>query len=194
MAKARRLAGIPKNASTRPQAAAWYREQALAATNASGSRIKESVNSSQTLNRINDNHIGKMYFFMYDPKHKATLPYYDTFPLIFPIELYKDGFLGINLHYLPPMARARLMDALYETVNNKRYDATTKLKINYQILKGASQYSAFKPCIKRYLFSFMRSNFIRINPEVWDYALQLPVANFQKQSQETVWLESMLKF
>ena len=30
--------------------------------------------------------IGKMFFFEYDPKHKATLPIYDRFPLVFPIE------------------------------------------------------------------------------------------------------------
>ena len=29
--------------------------------------------------------IGKMYFFIYDPKHKDTLPMYDRFPLVFPI-------------------------------------------------------------------------------------------------------------
>ena len=30
--------------------------------------------------------IGKMYFFYYDPKTKDSLPYYDRFPLVIPIE------------------------------------------------------------------------------------------------------------
>jgi hypothetical protein len=47
------------------------------------------------------------------PSSRRQLPYWDRLPLIFPIEIYPDGFLGINLHYLPPMYRAKLMDALY---------------------------------------------------------------------------------
>ena len=43
--------------------------------------------------------IGRMYFYFYDPKTKDTLPYYDKFPLVIPIERYPDGFLGLNLHY-----------------------------------------------------------------------------------------------
>ena len=32
---------------------------------------------------------GIMNLFGYDPKHKATLPYYDKFPLIMPLESAK---------------------------------------------------------------------------------------------------------
>ena len=44
---------------------------------------------------------GEMYMFYYDAKHKDTLPYWDRFPLVFPFSKVKDGFLGLNLHYLP---------------------------------------------------------------------------------------------
>ena len=45
--------------------------------------------------------MGKMYLFNYDPKHKDTLPYYDRYPLIFPVNKAPGGFYGINMHYLP---------------------------------------------------------------------------------------------
>jgi hypothetical protein len=32
--------------------------------------------------------IGRMYFYYYDPKTKDSLPYYDRFPLVIPIERY----------------------------------------------------------------------------------------------------------
>ena len=48
----------------------------------------------------------------YDAKHKATLPYYDGFPLILMLGPAKGGFMGLNLHYLPPVVRARLLDAV----------------------------------------------------------------------------------
>ena len=62
--------------------------------------------------------IGEMYMFSYDPKYKDVLPYYDMYPLVIPIEMYADGFLGLNLHYLPPLARARLLDSLKKVANN----------------------------------------------------------------------------
>ena len=43
--------------------------------------------------RLRDSTIlGKMYFYFYDPKTKKTMPYYDKFPLVIPIESYADGF------------------------------------------------------------------------------------------------------
>jgi hypothetical protein len=136
---------------------------------------------------ISQNSVGKMYMFVYDPKHKDTLPYYDTFPLIFPIEFYGDSFLGINLHYLPPMLRAKLMDALYATINNKKYNKTTQLIISYQILKSASRFKHFEPCIKKYLMSHVGSAFIYISPDEWDFALMLPTERFNKASKQQVW-------
>ena len=134
--------------------------------------------------------VGKMYFFFYDPKTKADLPYYDTFPLIFKVANTKGGFYGINLHYLPYKLRARLMDALYDITNNKKYDESTKLRLSYDLLKGASKYRFFKPTFKKYLNSNVRSRFIEINASEWDIALFLPVERFEKASKSTVWSDS----
>jgi hypothetical protein len=66
----------------------WYRKQALSAA---GKRITEDEivgNADKGRNKATlrgDSVYGSMYFFRYDPKHKSTLPYYDKFPCIFPI-------------------------------------------------------------------------------------------------------------
>lgn len=133
---------------------------------------------------------GKMYFVTYDPKHKKTLPYYDKFPLIIPIERYPDGILGLNLHYLPPVLRARLLDALYDTLNNGNFDEATKMKLSYKIVSSASKFRLFKPCVKRYLGKHFRSRFIRIPPENWTPAVFLPVEQFEKASTKKVWADS----
>ena len=91
---------------------------------------------------------GNMYLFAYDPKTKEDLPYYDRFPLVFPFRKVQDGFYGINMHYLPPLLRAKLMDALYDTVNNDKMDETTRLRINYRILQSAAKFRYFEPIIK----------------------------------------------
>ena len=57
---------------------------------------------------------GRMYMFSYDPKTKDKLPYYDRFPLVFPFDSAPGGFMGLNLHYLSPMLRARFLDKLME--------------------------------------------------------------------------------
>ena len=146
------------------------------------------------LQSLSDNSIGKMYTFVYDPKWKDDLPYYDIYPLIFPIEYYGDSMLGINMHYLPPILRAQLMDALYHTLNNEKYNKTTRLQISYKILKGAAAYGYFKPCVKKYLFSHVRSQFVYISPDEWDIALMLPTQQFKKASAEKVWTDSRNKF
>jgi hypothetical protein len=137
-----------------------------------------------------DSVYGSMYFFEYDPKHKDTLPYYDRFPLIFPINKVKGGILGMNMHYLPPKMRAQLMDALYSVSSDNNYDEQTTLSISYKILNSASNFRLFKPTVKMYLASQVRSRFIKINSSEWDTALFLPVQSFQKASNSKVWSDS----
>jgi hypothetical protein len=128
--------------------------------------------------------------FLYDPKHKETLPYYDRFPLIFPINKAKGGFLGINFHYLPLQLRAKLMDSLYEVTTNDRFDETTKIRASYNILNSASKYKEFRPTVKHYLANHVKSKLIYINPSEWDISLFLPTERFEKASKTKVWEDS----
>lgn len=167
------------------EARKWYRDQARKMKTNPTNLIRESEDRLKTRAQI-----GEMYHFFYDPKHKADLPYYDSFPLIFKIEEYSDSFLGINLHYLPLPLRAKLMDALYDLATNKKYNEKTKLAISYSILKGAARYKYFKPCIKKYLKAHVRSRFMKINANEWDIALMLPTEAFAKASKTQIWKES----
>lgn len=134
---------------------------------------------------------GRMYFYFYDPKTKNTLPYYDKFPLVIPVEKYKDGFLGLNLHYLPVKYRIILLDKLYDTLNNERFNETTKMQLSYDLLAGAARYEEFKPCLKRYLTSHIASGLIEIEPSNWEIALFLPVEMFVGATKEQVHRESL---
>jgi hypothetical protein len=169
----------------------WFRNQAINITRVDKRTILNTKQPFRRLQTLSPNSVGKMYMFVYDAKLKDILPYWDAFPLIFPLEYYGDSFLGINLHYLPPITRARLMDALYSTINNKKYDKTTQLLISYQILKSASRFKYFEPCLKKYLVSHVGTPVVYISPDEWDFALLLPTQRFQKASAATVWKESM---
>ena len=136
---------------------------------------------------------GNMYLFAYDPKTKEDLPYYDRFPLVFPFRRVPDGFYGINMHYLPPLLRAKLMDALYDTVNNDNMDETTRLRINYRILQSAAKFRFFEPCVKHYLNNHVKSRFLQVDPTQWDVALFLPLERFAKASKLKVYADSKKK-
>jgi len=172
------------------EALSWFRVNVRKTTRSVSSQRLMREEKDNLVNSWTNVGIGKIYFVQYDPKHKDTLPYYDMFPVIIPIERYKDGILGLNLHYLPPILRVKLMDALYDTLNNDKMDESTKMKVNYQILKKASKYSLFKPCIKRYLGNHFRSRFVRVPPDNWSPAVFLPVENFRKATKKQVWADS----
>lgn len=167
----------------------WYRDQAKQVNKsaAQGDKLIREAGSDRYENRFR---LGHMYMFAYDPKHKETLPYYDRFPLIFPINKAKGGFLGLNMHYLPPILRAKLMDALYDTANSNTYDENTKLRISYNILNSASKFKEFKPTVKHYLADHVRTRLVYINPNEWDIALFLPSASFVGATRTQVYNDS----
>jgi hypothetical protein len=137
--------------------------------------------------------VGKMYMYFYDPKHKETLPYYDRFPLIVMVGPAPKGFMGLNLHYLPLAIRAKFLDALLDTINNERYDESTRFRLSYEMLKRASKLKAFRPCLKRYLSSHVRSRLAMVPAPEWEIATFLPTADFEKASSSEVYKDSRRK-
>jgi hypothetical protein len=134
--------------------------------------------------------VGDMFHFTYDPKHRTTLPYYDRFPLIIMVKKAPGGFYGLNLHYLPPKLRAIFLDRLTEVANNKKFDESTRLKINYDLIKGANKYRYFKPCFKHYLTEHVDSKIVKVDASEWDIAIFLPTENFAKAGKRKVWKDS----
>lgn len=174
----------------------WYRNQAQRAARAKDIKTEGAITGENIIklsgsgDKVSKQVIGNMYLFKYDPKHKDTLPYYDRFPLVFPINKAKGGFLGINMHYLPPTLRAELMDALYSVTTNKKFDDSTRLKISYDILNKAKKFRLFRPTIKHYLAKHVQTRFVYMNPSEWDIALFLPLQEFVGASKQKVWADS----
>ena len=151
-------------------------------------KIREIPSMQSGTNRFR---MGGLYFFVYDAKGKATLPYWDKFPLVIPIERYSDGFLGLNLHYLPPKVRARFMDKISILAVTDSNDEIARLRVSYDILSATKKYKEFRPCIKRYLTPHIRSRILAVQPGEWNHAVFLPVAQFQNESRKTVYKDSL---
>ena len=162
----------------------WFRQRVSTIKGVSRQELlKDAVSRKRQI-------FGEMMMFMYDPKHKKTLPYYDRFPLCIPVEPAKGGFYGLNLHYLPHTLRAQFLDALYERTNNDKFDATTRFKLTYKLLKGISGKPYYKACYKHYLSSHVKSKFARVDSADWEIAIFLPIESFRKSSMGSVWKES----
>lgn len=134
--------------------------------------------------------IGSMNMFFYDPKHKDTLPYYDRFPLVIIVGPAEKGFYGLNLHYLPNVLRAKMLDALLDITNNKKYDESTRFQVSYKLLQSSSKMRYFKPCYKHYLTAHVKSRLARVAAPEWEIATFLPTANFEKSSAANVYKDS----
>ena len=136
--------------------------------------------------------MGCLYFFLYSPIHKDSLPYYDRFPLVVVLEKDEKGFLGLNLHYLPYRLRAMFFDMLHSARLMRTKDPfRTRLMVTYEMLKSVTKYRAFKPCVKRYRYSSMRTALLQVGETEWDIALFLPVEQFAKSTRTNVWGESL---
>lgn len=131
--------------------------------------------------------IGRMMFFLYNPKWAKILKYYDKFPLVVPINYYPDGFLGLNLHYLPLILRATLLDTLITL--SEQFDEEQYSSVSYEILKGLGG-TVYKPTIKRYLYSHVASQFAVVPFDEWEIAAMLPVEDFRKADKREVWADS----
>lgn len=171
-------------------ALAWFYKEIKGELGSDG-RAKSRIRRipDKAFNPSRDAFIGGLFFYIYDAKHKDTLPYWDQFPLVIPIKPYDNGFLGLNLHYLPPVGRAKLMDILQKY---KRRAATPRayMRVSYEILKAAVEDKLFQPCVHRYLSNHIMSDIVKVSDEFWVRAAMLPVQKFVGASAQEVWRDS----
>lgn len=132
--------------------------------------------------------LGKMYTFGYDAKHKATLPYWDKFPLIILLDVHKDGFLGLNFHYLAPIQREKFLRAILkfstqkgdpETFTNKAY-----FKMSWQAVKGIP---GAEKMIHKYLYNHVATSLLEAPANEWENVIYLPYQKFVGASAKSVW-------
>ena len=181
MAKSKYIQSVLKAAGNRPQSVKWFRNKIKEfGTPKSADLLRDGKRTSVPT-------FGILNMFVYDPKLKEKLPYYDTFPLVLPIEKYSNGFLVININYLSMPMRLRLLDRLVDYSNNDKFDTSTKLNVDYSRLKKVD---LIKPCLKRYLAGNVKTQFRKVEADEFMVATLLPVQRFKKQSDSHVFAKS----
>jgi len=163
----------------------WFRKTASKLRNVTMRGILED---NDTVTKVG---MGNMYMFMYDPKTRDKLPYYDAFPLVIPIKKAPGGFHGLNLHYLPLPLRAAFLDELLNRTSGR--DDNRRFRLTYEMLKNTAKMSEFKPCFKHYLSKQINSRIAKISPTHWTSVAFLPTERFEKASKNAVWKDSRSK-
>ena len=157
----------------------------------------EAFYRQSSLNKARRYLEGRMYTFFYDAKYKEKLPYWDRFPVVLILDMYQGGFSGLNLHYIPPRYRVRLLYELYKyiTLDDDTRDENMKphIRIRYEMLRGMSKMKFFKPCYKRYLTQHIDGRALEITSDYWDVMAMLPLADWQKKQVREVYTDSIRK-
>lgn len=168
---------------------AWFTQQArlLGRQQVAPARL---ISTSPELNQAKITP-GHLYLFHYDAKHQDTLPYWDMYPLVFPFRRLADGFIGLNMHYLPYQLRVRLLDRLTQFQSNKTLTETTRLKYSWEMISNVSRFKLAAPCVHRYLSNHVQSPFKRIDATDWTTAMMLPVERFVGAQKQAVWTNSL---
>ena len=166
--------GVKKSAN-------WYRTNVQSISDKFTAR--KLMNQGKLIGRPS---VGRLNMFFYDPKFKKTLPYYDAFPLVLPLEPIKGGFMGMNFHYLPYLLRFRLLERM-QKFSTGGFDRMTRLDANYDDVK---KIGLVRPTIKKYLYNHVQSRFLRIDFDEAVLAAYLPVQQFKKASESKVWSDS----
>ena len=163
--------------------------------------------------------IGAMYMFVYEPKGKMTLPYYDKFPLVLYMKKKGANFMGLNIHYLNYVDRFKLLQSLMELYEGVDDDFTNKMKskkrssarmdvgdelyaeshmqerirnLKYDRLKGKEKYELHAPCLKVYHRKNIKSKIVRIDMSDWPLAAHLPVEHFVGAPKQKIFHESRI--
>ena len=150
---------------------------------------------------------GKLYMYAYDAKHKATLPYWDKYPLTFPFKLVKDGLpykrvvseeekrieaiRGVtpNVSEYSVDSYAYRIKILNDLVGIKLRSTSKhyKLQLSWELISSVAKYQPLQSCVHRYLYSQLRTGLRIIHSSDWATAMMLPTHKFIGASPSYVW-------
>lgn len=128
---------------------------------------------------------GQMVFFKYKPQTErfmASTSPYDIFPLCIITDVHRDGFEGINLHFIAKKWRRELFNAIQNFLPLKKSaDPTrTRLGASYDRMDVPRKFRFFRPCYRRYLKSGFRKRPIVIPSEFWDVLVDVDLSVFMR--------------
>ena len=129
--------------------------------------------------------------FRYQPKTAKKLKYYDVYPLVLVFKRHRNGFTGLNFHYLSIPMRVKVLERL-DIFGD---DSSQKIDAGWSEMRTVK---TIAPLVRRYDAKHVRSLFLQIPLDDMYVATLLPVQRFYKGeykfrkpvSDRTVWQDS----
>lgn len=115
---------------------------------------------------------GELNLFGYFPKDPERLNYYDLYPIVLPLVRHRNGFTGLNFHYLPVTLRVKLLTILAEAYGDEN---TQRINVTYFMIRSMR---LIKPVIRRYIRTEVRTLYLRIPLDDMLIGILLPVQQF----------------
>ena len=170
---------IREEAGDRELSVRWYRNKIKAlAPRITGPELLSEAEKKKITARPN---YGMMNLFWYKPLNAKRLKYYDLYPLVIPFKKHRNGFTGLNFHYLSVPMRMNLLERLSAFEDSGTLysldvnDIDQLLAFEWMEVKGMK---GIKPIVRRYLANYVYSNFLKIGLEDMVVASLLPVERF----------------
>lgn len=152
--------------------------------------VQAENTTTRTPQQIRGRRAGRLFMFVYNPKLRKQLPFYDRFPMVFVLEFRREGFLGLNMHYLPIKLRLQLFNKLTILLNTQNMNENTRLRLSYQIIKNATKFHNALPLVREYKNRYIRSRMLEVQARDWEIAMFLPAEQFKKRGKQTIWAET----
>ena len=170
---------IREEAGGRELSVRWYRNKIKAlAPRITGPELLSEAEKKKITARPN---YGMMNLFWYKPLNAKRLKYYDLYPLVIPFKKHRNGFTGLNFHYLSVPMRMNLLERLSAFEDSGTLysldvnDIDQLLAFEWMEVKGMK---GIKPIVRRYLANYVYSNFLKIQLEDMVVGALLPVERF----------------
>lgn len=121
-----------------------------------------------------DVNIGQMFFFMYRAE-TPNLLVWDRYPISIIISVSQDHFIGLNLHYIPPILRLLVLDELIKIDKDKKIPVNKRLGTKAIFLEKIKNEKVYAHCVKKYRRDRQRSPLLRIQSNEWITAAYIPL-------------------
>lgn len=183
---------VKEKAGSHARTASWYRKQvrSIAKRFQDAETVMEKMQADEKKETLTDDKFqdsnrsrndikrGHLYLFEYSAQGQRV-PYWDEFPLVYVIDHNVRSFRGVNLHYINPKYRTKIITTLTDD----------------------NRLTVPKSTFHKYIRKGVRSRFLDLGQAEWQTAIFLPVENFVYRKgrktftyrKDKVWNETYLK-
>ncbi len=175
-------------------------QRAIPKTTRIGQGAVRELIVNNTYKRVGAGNIftGRMYLYQYDALWKDQLNYWDSLPLVFFFGQFrskagKQILQGLNLHYLPPAYRAKLLLELLKLKTGKSKSPKARLRLSWEAVRAVSKSKACMAAVHNYRVDHIKSKLTQIDYMHWQIVAFLQVAQWQKSSRGNVYKDSLAR-